>query len=31
VVIFPFFKVQDPETDQVFAPLEFVDATDEVL
>ena len=30
VVIFPFFKLQEPDTDQVFVPVELVVAIDEV-
>jgi hypothetical protein len=30
VVIFPLFSVQDPETDQVFVPVELDDAIAEV-
>ena len=30
VVTFPFCKVQEPETDQIFLPVELVEAIDEV-
>jgi hypothetical protein len=31
VMIFPLLRVQEPETDQDFEPVEFVEAIDEVL
>ena len=30
-MIFPLLRVQEPETDQDFVPVEFVEAIDEVL